>query len=176
MVAEVALTLAGTVVSQLLIPFIKKGAETLKNELFDGLGKKMAETAAETAAKGAVDVAQKAWDRVKGAMTGDHEKAAVTVFESDPETAAPILTKALAAKIQSDETLRKDLQALVDEKINGTQSTTATIFGDYGTIQQIGSVTVTGGTQQNIGSVHNTYGGSPAKPADDSSDPSKPKG
>ena len=175
MVAEIALTLAGTVVSQILIPFIKKGAETLKNELFDGLGKKMAETAAETAAKGVVDVAEKAWDRVKGAMTGEKEKAAVTVFESDPETAAPILTKALGAKIQSDETLRTDLQTLVDQKISGTQSTGASIYGDYGILMDFRNATFSGGTQ-NITGANFATGPAQPRPTQGPSDPTKPNG
>lgn len=114
--------LALTVVSNLLVPYVKDGAEAL--------GKAVAEKARDQAAgQKAVEVAKKAWDLVRGAFNDAADKPVLEQFEKRPEATEPLLREILQEKIDQNPQLASALQSLRDTQVTSDGTTGAQIIG-----------------------------------------------
>ena len=113
--------LAATVVSSVLLPYIKDGAVKLAETVTEKAGKGMGEYAA--------DMAGKVWGKVKSAFTSPAEKVVVEEFEKEPEAAADLIEAKLKKKLEEDAGLAQELDKLVNSKAPNGQSTGAQIIG-----------------------------------------------
>jgi predicted ATP-grasp superfamily ATP-dependent carboligase len=151
MAVELAATIATTVVSQFLVPLLKKGVEKFKEDV--------AANFSEAAGKETSEVAQKVWERVRSAFSSDRDKATLADFEEDPEAASALVEKKLTAKLQEDNTLTKELQELVQQPVPGAQgNATQVVTATNSVIQNLQGSTFSGGTTNITGM---SYGSSP---------------
>jgi hypothetical protein len=114
-------TLAATVVSSVLLPYIKDGAAKLAETVTEKAGKGMGEYAA--------DMAGKVWDKVKSAFSSPSEKVVLDEFENKPEAASGLVEAKLKEKLEQDVALAQEIEKLVNAKAPGGQSTGAQIIG-----------------------------------------------
>jgi hypothetical protein len=135
--------LATTTVSQILLPYLKEGAQKIVVAAKEKFG--------DSAAEYAGDLAGKVWTRVKSAFKSDADKATVAVFQEDPENAVEIMKKKLETKLAQDPQLANDLDKLVTTLAPGGMGTGAQIIGaTYAGIVDIRCGTVSGGTVAGI--------------------------
>ena len=83
--------LAATVVSSVLLPYIKKGAEKLAEEVGKSLG--------DGAAAHFKDVAGNVWEKVRSVFVADDDARVVEDFEKYHEDAAGLLKRKLQEKL-----------------------------------------------------------------------------
>ena len=115
--------LASSVVSSFLIPYIKKGAEKIAEELTDKVAKESAEHAS--------GLAKTLWERTKAVFVSDTEKATLDMFKDDPEAASPMLKILLEKKFKQDAKFKEELSGLIDAPSPVGSSTGAQIMADY---------------------------------------------
>jgi len=113
-------TLATTIVTYFLLPYLKLGGTTL--------AKKITERVGGAAADEAVEVTQKVWDRVKSAFSSERDQHVFSEFEGDPEAAKPLIEAKLKKKLDQDPSLAGDLQQLVNAPGHDGVSTGAQIM------------------------------------------------
>lgn len=101
------LTLAGTVVANLLLPYAKLG--------FEGLAEQLAQTAGGKAAQHVAGVADKAWQRVKAAFGAEGKESVLDELEKHPAEAGGLVETMLAEVLERDEELKRELEELVSE-------------------------------------------------------------
>lgn len=117
---DVAL-LAGTVVSQLLLPVFRAGWDAVFDAAADEVGDVVAE---ET--KGVVS---SLWGRLRGAFTSDEEKAALSSFEKRPESTAALLEELLRERFEKEPDLAAEINRLVETKPAGGTLNGAQVIG-----------------------------------------------
>src|SRR5713226_9545421 len=98
-------TLAGTVVTSFLVPYIKKGAE----KVVQSVGEKLAEGAGE----GSMGIAAKLWSKVQSAFGSPEDKAVLSQFQQRPDAAKGLVEAMLKEKLEQDDSLAADLRELV---------------------------------------------------------------
>ncbi len=113
MAIDVAL-LAASVVAKFLMPYAKKGAEKLSEEIGKTLG--------ASAATQAVDVAKRIWTRVKSVFSSSKEQTTLALFTEDPETYGTALEKLLVERLRRDPDLAAELQGLVGASMGGERT------------------------------------------------------
>lgn len=113
--------LAASVVSSVLLPYIKDGAAKLAETVTEKAGKGMGEYAA--------DMAGKVWDKVKSAFSSPSEKVILKEFEKKPEAASGLVEAMLKEKLEQDAALAQEIHNLVNSKAPDGQSTGAQIIG-----------------------------------------------
>jgi hypothetical protein len=146
---EVALLAASVV--KILVPYLKRGA--------DGLADAIGEKAEGGVADFTVGVAKSVWDKVRGAFTASDQESAVKTFEQNPEAAQGLLETLLKQMLESDESLARELNELVEKK--GSDGRNAIqIMNSTGVVVVQGDVVggIVGGS---IGAIHQ----SPAPPS-----------
>ena len=112
--------LAATVVSTVLLPYIKDGAAKFAETITEKTGKGMGEYAA--------DMAGKVWNKVKSAFSSPGEEVLVEQFEKRPEAASELIKATLEEKLKQDEALAREIDKLVNTKGPDGQSTGAQII------------------------------------------------
>jgi len=98
--------LAGTVVTQFLIPYLKSGAEKITEEITGA--------ASKTAAEHVDGVMDKVWARVTSLFGGTDDETLLTQLEKRPEAAGPLVSSALQERLAQDSRLAEELNALVN--------------------------------------------------------------
>jgi hypothetical protein len=130
--------LAGTVVSSILVPFLKKGSERFAADI----GQK----AGQTAAGHVTRLAEKLWGRVRGLFGGGPEQRVVEDFEQYPDELSGRIEKLLEERLQNDQRLVRELEALVRETTpDGAGSTLEIINATYGGILHAEGAQISGG-------------------------------
>ena len=134
------ITLAATVVSSFLLPYLQKGAGEFLTEIASKSGKNIAQHTLE--------VTEKIWERVKSVFSSEGDKVTLKYFEKNPEKFKEEMQESLSTKLASDQELVLYLNDLAHSKLQGgdqtaTQIVTTTI-----------SVTVTGNSFKNIDRVN----------------------
>lgn len=113
-------SLAGQVVTLLLVPLASEGLKALRSTL--------ATEAGEAAAEHTIGVMQRAWQRVRNAFTSEKERAALDALENDPdEVDVETAIKRLDARLAQDEDLARELASMLDEGEERTGHTTRQI-------------------------------------------------
>lgn len=113
-------TLATTIVTYFLLPYLKLGGTTI--------AKKITEKVGGAAADEAVNVTQKIWDRVKSAFSSERDQHVLSEFEDDPDAARPLIEAKLKKKLEQDPSLAEDLHQLVNASGSAGVSTGAQIM------------------------------------------------
>ncbi|NCC31903.1 MAG: hypothetical protein EOM24_07740 [Chloroflexia bacterium] len=113
--------LATTIVSTVLVPLAKKGAE----KLAEGMGEKLGESSAQQV----TGVMSKIWARVKSVFTSDDDKSALAQLEKRPEAAKSLVEEILKEKLAQDPGLAQELSDLLSSAGPGGQSFGAIITG-----------------------------------------------
>jgi hypothetical protein len=130
--------LALTVVSNLLLPYVKEGAEKLASAAVKAFDKADADKA--------VDRAKKAWSIVTGVFESSGDAETVKDFEKYPEDEKGRLARKLQEKIDQDPKLAGELRELAEEPVAPGGTNASQIIGaTYAQITNI-SGTVSGGT------------------------------
>lgn len=133
---EIIAGLATTVVSSILLPYIKDGAVKMAERITNSAG--------SAASEYTVQFAEKIWNKVKSAFTSDAEKVTLTQFEERPEAAKPLVEDMLKEKLQQDDQLAKELEALVASKSPTGQTGAQIIGATYAGILDMHGATVSG--------------------------------
>jgi hypothetical protein len=122
-----------SIVVGLLVPFLKDGAEKLRDKL------------SEAAADEVTSTAGRMWERVKGLFTGDPEREAIIgAFDKAPAQLGDAVAIELRKMMEADPALAREFEGLVATPVPGGTT--------VGTI----SVQVSGGTNYgNIGGIQN---------------------
>lgn len=149
--------IAATIVTSLLMPYLKMGAD------------KMAETLSGEGGKAigayTVDLAKKAWDHIKSAFNSEEEASTLEMFEKRPEAAAPLMEEVLEEKLQTDPDLKTELEKLLKAPGPGGQ-TGAQIIGDYAHLLDMRNAVVSGSHNTFAGAIYGTSAvESPRKPS-----------
>ena len=115
--------IAATIVTSLLMPYLKMGADKMAETLTGEGGKAIGDYT--------VDLAKKAWDKIKGAFTSEEEQNDLEMFEKHPESAAraSVVQETLEEKLAKDPDLKAELEKLLQASGPGGQ-TGAQIIGD----------------------------------------------
>ena len=99
-------TLATTVVSSLLVPFIKAGAtraiESVSDKALEGT-------------EASVEILGKLWQKLKMAFDSTDDQAVLNQFEQRPDIAKGLVEAILKEKLEKDSALASEFQALVRE-------------------------------------------------------------
>ena len=113
--------IAATIVTSLLMPYLKMGADKMAETLTGEGGKAIGDYT--------VDLAKKAWEKIKSSFTSEEETSALEMFEKRPESAAPVMQEVLEEKLATDPDLKAELEKLLKASGPGGQ-TGAQILGD----------------------------------------------
>lgn len=111
--------LATTIVSTILLPYVKKGAD----KLAEGLGEKLGEASAQhvTGTMG------KIWERIKAIFSSDDDKQALAQFEKRPDAAKGLVEEILKEKLAQDGKLAQELTEILARPGPAGQGTGAII-------------------------------------------------
>lgn len=151
---DIIVGLASTVVSSILLPYIKDGAEKMAKKITEKMG--------DSAAQHSVQLAGKVWAKVKSVFASDDEKGALAQFEKKPDLAKNLVEGYLIEKLEKDGDLLKEFEALVKEQ-SATGQTGAQIIGaTYAGIADLRGATISGSNQVISGLVVGGVGHAPA--------------
>jgi hypothetical protein len=141
-------TLAATVVSSFLLPYVKKGA----NAIGEAVAKKFGENVSGQVS----DLAVKVWDKVKDSFTGEDELTTLKLFQSKPDTFQEPVKQILKEKIEKDpDGLGKELHQMVTAPV-GNAGTGASIMGaTIAGIVDLRNATISGSGQTFAGAIVN---------------------
>ena len=134
---EIIAALASTVVSSILMPYVKDGAAKM--------AERISEKAGSATGQYTVQLAEKVWNKVKSAFSSEEEKTTLASFERRPEAATPLVEDMLKEKLQKDDQLMKELEALVKEKSPNGQTGAQIIGATYAGILDMRGAVVSGG-------------------------------
>jgi hypothetical protein len=138
--------IATTVVTSFLIPYVKKGAEKIAEEVTN--------TVSKGAAEHAVGLAQKVWNKVKSLFSSDKEKNTLQYFEQDPDTFQAAVEKILQQKLEQDSQAAQELDALLNAPEPTGGSTGAQIMNaTYAGIADLRGANFSGAHGMNISGV-----------------------
>ena len=112
-------TLAATIVGTYLMPYVAKGAASLAGAVANKLGNEAGNFAAE--------VAGSLWAKVKARFSAGGDKYTIDEFERHPEEQQQALERKLREKIEQDDNLHQELEALVSKAGPSGQTATAII-------------------------------------------------
>jgi hypothetical protein len=149
-------TLAATVVSSFLLPYVKKGATAI--------GEAVAKKFGDNVGGQVTDLAVKVWDKVKDSFTGEDELTTLKLFQSKPDTYQEPVKQILKEKIEKDpDGLGKELHQMVTAPV-GNSGTGASIMGaTIAGIVDLRGATISGSGQTFAGAIVNNpspFGGS----------------
>ena len=128
--------LATTVVSSILFPYIKEGAAKMAERITNSAG--------NAASEYTVHFAEQIWNKVKSVFTSDEDKVTITQFEKRPEAAKSLVEEMLKEKLQQDNDLAKELEALVASKSPSGQTGAQIIGATYAGILDMRGATLSG--------------------------------
>lgn len=134
------ITLAATVVSSFLLPYLQKGADEFLTEIASKSGKNIAQHTLE--------VTEKIWEQVKSVFSSEGDKVTLNYFEKNPEKFKEEMQESLSTKLASDQELFLHLNNLANSKLQGGDQTTAQI------VTTTINVTVTESSFKNIDRVN----------------------
>lgn len=131
-------TLAATVTSQVLLPYIKEGATKLASTVGATFGNAVGQHAVETAAK--------VWERVKSAFTSERDAATLEDFKEHPEDSKNLLQTKLELKLRQDSDLAAELTRFVTSTSPDGKSSGAQVIGaTYAALVDARGATISGG-------------------------------
>lgn len=133
---DVAL-IAGTAVTQILLPYIKDGAAKFVETIAKSKGDTMGEYAA--------DLAVKVWDKVTSAFGSEKEQAILEQFQEEPEAAAPLIEAKLQKKLEQDSQLAEELAKLVQSTAPDGSTGAQIIGSSYFNLLDMRGAHITGG-------------------------------
>jgi hypothetical protein len=117
---DIAAQLAGTVVTQFLVPYLKKGAKKLSDMLAgannDATTGSDAGQVDPAAAEHVDKTAEEVWKRIQSAMSTPDEVALMKQFERFPVEAQALIKSVLAQKLHDEPDLASQLDKLVHSK------------------------------------------------------------
>lgn len=99
-------TLAATVVTSFLLPYVKAGVEKIGAKVAESIGEDVGNRI-----KGAMDTV---WNKVKGVFSTDKEKVTFEQFEENPDETSALIEKLLKQKLEGDPAFAKTLADLVE--------------------------------------------------------------
>lgn len=134
------ITLATTVVTSFLLPYLKKGADEFLNEIATKSGKSIAQHT--------LNVTEKIWERVKSVFSSEGDKVTLEYFEKNPEKFKEEMQECLSTKLKSDHELVHYLNDLAYSKLQGSDQTATQI------VTTTINITVTGNSFRNIDNVN----------------------
>lgn len=136
-------TLASTVVTLFLVPYVKSGVEKIGAQVAEKIGSDVAEKI-----KGA---ATSIWSKVKTAFASDKDKATFEQFEEYPDESKALIETLLKKKLEQDAQLAEELDKIVNAVNPQNQQTNAQIMNaGIAGIVQINSLS---GNNNQIGGV-----------------------
>jgi hypothetical protein len=99
-------SLAVTLVSSFLLPYIKIGAEKLTEGLGENIGK--------AAAEHTTGIAKRVWERVSGLFESQKEHTALELFKENPEELTGLIEKMLRQKLEASPSLAEELSGMIN--------------------------------------------------------------
>lgn len=114
------MTLAATVVGSFLVPLLKQGARKL--------GEALSGAAGEPGSQELVQTADTLLARVEAIFTAPDEREALDAFRKFPDDMQQRLQRLLQQRLESDESLRAELEGLVQKPVGAGASTGAQIM------------------------------------------------
>lgn len=133
-------TLATTLVTSFLLPYLQKGADDFLSEIASKSGKGIA--------KHTLEVTEKIWKRVKSVFSSEADKVTLGYFEKNPEKFKDEMQESLSTKLKSNQELALYLSDLAYSKPQGSGQTAAQI------VTTTINVTVEGNSFRNIDNVN----------------------
>lgn len=112
-------SLATTVVSSFLLPYLQKGADEFLNEVTSKSSKSIAQYT--------LNVTEKIWERVKSAFSSEGDKVTLGYFEKNPAKFQEEMQENLSSKLMSDQELVVYIYELAHSKPQGSEQTAAQI-------------------------------------------------
>ena len=143
--------LATYIVGSFLVPLLRKGTETLTEELGERLG--------ASASEGLVGAAQRLWDRVRGKTRDTDDRAVVDLFEQQPEKLQSSAVDVVRSLLEADPAFREEASRLVEEQDGG--SPRWQLMGEYVAAVDARNAQVSGRAQL-AGMIFNAPAGIPA--------------
>jgi hypothetical protein len=138
--------IAATIVTSLLMPYLKMGADKMAETLSGEGGKAIGEYT--------VDMARKAWGHIKAAFSSEEEATALEMFEKRPEAAAPVMKEVLEEKLAKDSNLKAQLEELLQASSGPGGQTGAQIIGDYAHLLDMRNAQVSGSRNVFAGAIY----------------------
>jgi len=150
--------LGTTIVTQLLLPYIKEGGKKIAD--------KLTEKVSDAAAEGTINVMQQAWDKVKSVFSSDKDKGTLEDFEKYPEETKNLLKRKLVEKMEQDAALKGFFEELMNKPVSEDGVTTgAQIIGAHiAGIADVRGANFSGSQRPQIGGVIQNYGSSENDP------------
>lgn len=105
--------LAETIVTTLLVPFIKKGGEKAAEALGETLGKGIGDRVRDAPAK--------AWQLVSSLFSSEKELTTLKLFQDEPERYRKPVEEILDEKMEQDPSLRKQMSELLERQASQSQ-------------------------------------------------------
>ncbi len=130
------ITLATTVVTSFLVPYLQEGADKFLSKIASIKGKGIAQYT--------LDVTEKIWERVKFAFSSEGDKVTLKYFEKSPEKFSGEMLETLSVKLENDQELVLYLSDLIYSTLHVSEQTPEQILTS--TI----NVTVAGNSFKNI--------------------------
>ncbi len=104
--------LATTVVGSFLMPYVKKGAEKIAEEVTHKFS--------DAAAEHVTGLAQKVWDRVTGLFT-PKEQPALEMFKENPDEMQAMIEKIVKQKLEENLQVAQEVDAMIHAPAPGGQ-------------------------------------------------------
>lgn len=134
------ITLAATVVTSFLLPYIKMGAEEFLAEIASKSGKNIAQHTLE--------ITEKVWDRVKSVFNSEGDQVTLEYFQKNPEKFQEEMQESLTLKLKADGKLMASLTELIHSKLSNDGQTASDV------ITTTINVRVRGNVFKNVGEVN----------------------
>jgi hypothetical protein len=149
--------IAATAVAQILVPYLKRRAA--------GLAEDLADRVSDAAADHATGVAETLWERIRAKFSdSEPDRNVVKRFEEEPEAAAPLLEIDLKRKLADDPDFAQELADLIASESPDGSGNTIQIFGEGGVVDARGAE-ISGGVV--AGYIRNVSAADPRPPSND---------
>lgn len=117
--------LAASLVTQFLLPYLDRGLE--------GIADKVSDAVAESAGDQVVRVTKRIWHRVKALFAAHPEQELLfRKFEEHPKAMAEMIALELEKILSANTEEAAELEALVEEPVEGTKMTVANVIANSG--------------------------------------------
>ena len=127
-------TLASTLVTSFLLPYLQKGADDFLSELASKSGKGIA--------KHTLVVTEKIWERIKSVFNSESDKVILNYFEKKPDKFKEEMQESLITKMKNDQELVLYLDELANSRFENHEQTVSQI---------VTTINVTGNSFKEIG-------------------------
>ncbi|MEO6704151.1 MAG: hypothetical protein ABI140_15800 [Jatrophihabitantaceae bacterium] len=129
--------MATSLVSSFLVPFVKEGAEKLRE--------KLAGSASDAVADKLTEAAGTLWNRVKSSPRSDKDQRVLSVFEEDPDLVREAMERIVREQLEVDESFRAEVAAVLEAQAQpGTPNWT--LMGHIVGAVDARGATISGGT------------------------------